>query len=102
MLRKAFALAFLATGILTADTFADSDVIIRFANDSSDGQLVEEDAPLRWKGEAGHASLRQSAAETSALREFLSDVARGELDFLLVDLPPGVDKSARLLELVTR
>src|SRR5687768_16281093 len=47
MLRKALALALLATGILTAETFADSDVIIRFANDSSDGQLVEEDAPLR-------------------------------------------------------
>jgi DNA-binding GntR family transcriptional regulator len=31
MLRKAFALALLATGILTAETFADSDVIIRFA-----------------------------------------------------------------------
>jgi ATP-binding protein involved in chromosome partitioning len=60
-----------------------------------------EDAPLRWKGVAGHASAWQSAAETTALRELLSDVVWGELDFLLVDVPPGVDKIARLLELVT-
>jgi ATP-binding protein involved in chromosome partitioning len=60
-----------------------------------------EDAPLRWRGPGGHASVWQSAAETSALRELLSDVVWGELDFLLVDVPPGVDKIERLLELVT-
>jgi ATP-binding protein involved in chromosome partitioning len=61
----------------------------------------EDDAPLRWQGAGGHASVWQSAAETTALRELLSDVAWGELDFLLVDVPPGVDKIGRLLELVT-
>ena len=61
----------------------------------------DEDAPLKWKQRAGHASLSQSAAESGALREFISDVAWGELDFLLVDVPPGVDKMARLLELLT-
>jgi uncharacterized protein YfaS (alpha-2-macroglobulin family) len=47
MLRKALALAVLVVGVLTGDASADSDIIIRFANDSSDGQLVEEGAPLR-------------------------------------------------------
>jgi ATP-binding protein involved in chromosome partitioning len=61
---------------------------------------ADEDAPLRWRAPAGHAFTWQSAAETGALREFISDVAWGELDFLLVDVPPGVDKVARLLELV--
>jgi ATP-binding protein involved in chromosome partitioning len=61
---------------------------------------ADEDSPLRWKAAAGHASAWQSAAETGALREFISDVAWGDLDFLLVDVPPGVDKVARLLELV--
>ena len=62
---------------------------------------ADEDAPLRWKAPgAGHAFVWQSAAETGVLREFLSDVAWGELDFLLVDVPPGVDKLSRLLELV--
>jgi ATP-binding protein involved in chromosome partitioning len=62
---------------------------------------ADEDAPLRWKAAAGHGFVAQSAAETGALREFLSDVIWGELDFLLVDVPPGVDKVSRLLELVT-
>lgn len=61
---------------------------------------ADADAPLRWKGAPGPASVWQSAAETGALREFLSDVAWGRLDYLLVDLPPGVDKILRLLELV--
>jgi len=60
----------------------------------------EADAPLRWKGGGGHASLLQGAAETGALREFLGDVVWGELDFLLVDVPPGVDRITRLLDLV--
>ncbi len=59
-----------------------------------------DDAPLRWRGPGGHGHLWQSTVETSALREFLGDVAWGELDLLLVDVPPGTDKIARLLELV--
>ena len=62
---------------------------------------ADEDAPLRWKASAGHGFVWQSAAETGALREFLADVIWGDLDFLLVDVPPGVDKVSRLLELAT-
>jgi ATP-binding protein involved in chromosome partitioning len=62
---------------------------------------ADEDAPLRWKVSAGHGFVWQSAAETGALREFLSDVIWGELDFLLLDVPPGVDKLSRLLDLIT-
>ncbi len=60
----------------------------------------DEDTPLRWKSSAGHVAIRQSAAEAGALREFLSDVAWGELDVLLIDAPPGTDKLHRLLELL--
>jgi ATP-binding protein involved in chromosome partitioning len=59
-----------------------------------------EDAPLQWRGPGGHDWIWQSSVETSALREFLGDVAWGELDVLLVDVPPGTDKIRRLLELV--
>lgn len=59
-----------------------------------------EDAPLRWRGPGGHEYLWQSSLETGALREFLSDVAWGPLDWLLVDVPPGTDKIDRLLRLV--
>ena len=59
-----------------------------------------EDAPLRWREPEGDAYLWQSSVETGALREFLSDVAWGDLDVLLVDLPPGTDKITRLLQLL--
>ncbi len=64
--------------------------------------LLQNDphAPVRWREPGGHASLWQSSLELSALREFLGDVAWGELDTLLVDVPPGTDKIHRLLELV--
>lgn len=59
-----------------------------------------EDAPLRWREPGGDTWLWQSSLETGALREFLSDVDWGELDVLLVDVPPGTDKIGRLLSLV--
>lgn len=61
----------------------------------------EADAPLRWREDpGGHGFLWRGSLETGVLREFLSDVAWGELDVLLVDVPPGTDRIARLLELV--
>lgn len=60
----------------------------------------EEDTPLRWRGPRSDSFVWQSVAETGILREFLSDVAWGDLDYLLVDVPPGTDKISRLLELV--
>jgi len=43
------------------------------------GFLVEEDKPLIWRGPMLHGALRQ----------FLNDVDWGELDHLVLDLPPG-------------
>lgn len=43
------------------------------------GFLVEEDTPIIWRGPMIH----------SALRQFLSDVDWGNLDYMVVDLPPG-------------
>jgi len=43
------------------------------------GFLVKSDQPLIWRGPMLH----------SAIRQFLTDVAWGELDYLIVDLPPG-------------
>lgn len=59
-----------------------------------------ENAPLRWQEPESGRFIWQSTLETGVLREFLSDVVWGELDFLLIDVPPGTDKIGRLLELL--
>lgn len=43
------------------------------------GFLVKPDQPLIWRGPMLH----------SAIRQFLSDVAWGDLDYMIIDLPPG-------------
>jgi len=43
------------------------------------GFLVTPDQPLIWRGPMLH----------SAIQQFINDVAWGELDYLVVDLPPG-------------
>ncbi len=48
------------------------------------GFLVKPDQPLIWRGPMLH----------SAIRQFLTDVSWGELDYLIVDLPPGTGDAA--------
>ena len=43
------------------------------------GSLVDEDKPLIWRGPMAHGAFRQLATQTDW----------GELDFLIIDLPPG-------------
>ncbi len=43
------------------------------------GNMVPKDAAIIWRG----------ALITSAIKQFLNDVTWGDLDFLVVDLPPG-------------
>ena len=65
-------------------------------------ELFQEgaDAPLRWRGPQGDGWVWRNVLETGTLRELLSDVSWGELDVLLVDVAPGTDRIARLLDLV--
>ena len=55
------------------------------------GFFVEQDAAVVWRGPMLHKALQQ----------FLEDVAWGELDYLLIDLPPGTgDVSMTLAQLL--
>lgn len=55
------------------------------------GFFVEDDQPVVWRGPMLHKAIEQ----------FLTDVHWGELDILLVDLPPGTgDVSMTLMELL--
>ena len=62
--------------------------------------LTEPDRALTWREPADAGFVWRGAQERGALREFLSDVAWGELDALLVDLPPGTQRLAELHALV--
>ncbi len=62
--------------------------------------LIREGEPLRWKEPGGDRFIWRGTLEAGAVREFLSDVAWGTLDLLLVDLPPGSGQMTDLVELV--
>ncbi len=62
--------------------------------------LLRDGEPMRWRSEGEEAFVWRGTLEAGALREFLADVAWGELDVLLVDLPPGTDRLSDLRALV--
>lgn len=62
--------------------------------------LQPDEMPLRWRAPQGDGFVWRGLAESGTLREFLADVAWGELDYLLIDMPPGTDRIERLLDLV--
>ena len=54
--------------------------------------LKSQDSPVVWRG----------PMKMSALKQFVSDVNWGDLDFLLVDLPPGTsDEPISVAQLIT-
>jgi ATP-binding protein involved in chromosome partitioning len=52
--------------------------------------------PLEWEGPAGEAAPLRSAMEAAALADLLGRTAWGELDALVIDLPPGADRLPEL------
>ena len=58
---------------------------------SMDFLLPDENAPVIWRG----------PLKMTAIRQFLSDIAWGELDLLLIDLPPGTgDEPLSVIQLL--
>jgi len=72
-------------GILPATGPEDIRVV------SMDFLLPSDDAPVIWRG----------PIKMGAIRQFLEEVAWGNMDYLLVDLPPGTgDESLSILQLL--
>jgi ATP-binding protein involved in chromosome partitioning len=62
--------------------------------------LLEDGQPLSFKGPSAESFVWRGAMEASALREFLGDVVWGELDVLLLDLPPGMQRYIELCDIL--
>lgn len=76
-------------GVVPAIGVADIKVM------SMDLLLPDAETPVTWKHPGGLASdtfVWRGTIEASTLREFLADTEWGNLDYLLIDLPPGTDR----------
>ncbi len=68
---------------------------------SMDLLLPSDAAPLTWDAPTqDEAHTWRGTMEANALREFLADTHWGELDLLLLDLPPGTDRLHTVASLV--
>jgi ATP-binding protein involved in chromosome partitioning len=70
---------------------------------SMDLLLPSDEVPLAWQATtAAESQTWRGSMEANALREFLADTRWGELDALVVDLPPGTDRLAVIAALLPR
>ena len=67
---------------------------------SMDLFLKEDHMPVVWDGPQAESFVWRGTMEMHTLREFLTDVHWGELDVLLLDLPPGSDRLTTLKDLL--
>jgi len=56
---------------------------------SMDFFLKEKNTPVRWKGPMDISPIWLGMHEMNVIREFLSDILWGDIDYLFLDLPPG-------------
>ncbi|KMP10922.1 ATPase [Candidatus Nitromaritima sp. SCGC AAA799-A02] len=59
---------------------------------SMDMLLSAPDAPVMWTEEPEGSAVWVSTMESTALRELVADTNWGDLDYLLIDMPPGSDR----------
>lgn len=72
---------FVDEGEIVPAQYSDSLKVISMAF------LLDDGVPVIWRG----------AIKTTAIEQFLADVRWGELDFLVIDLPPGTGDEALTL-----
>ena len=62
--------------------------------------LKSADTPVMWTEEADATAVWVSTMESTAIRELLADTNWGELDYLLIDMPPGSDRIDNIRSLI--
>ena len=88
-------LEYTPTGVKPAITAIGTKLI------SMDLLLAEDDAPVLWNAHSQKDAFTWRATmEVGALREFIADTEWGDLDYLLLDLPPGTDRLPNVAELI--
>ncbi|RKU31230.1 ATP-binding protein [Candidatus Poribacteria bacterium] len=88
-------LEYAPTGVKPAITAIGTKLI------SMDLLLAEDDAPVIWNAHSQKDAFTwRSTMEVGALREFIADTEWGDLDYLLLDLPPGTDRLPNVAELI--
>ena len=88
-------LAYTPTGVKPAVTALGTKLI------SMDLLLAEDDAPVLWNAHSQKDAFTwRTTMEVGALREFIADTEWGNLDYLLLDLPPGTDRLPNVAELI--
>ena len=87
--------------VVTADGVEPPATTLGVKVMSMDLLLPSDAAPLAWDAPTqAEAHTWRGAMEANALREFLADTRWGDLDVLLLDLPPGTDRLAVVTGLV--
>lgn len=88
-------LEYTSTGVIPATDKLGTKII------SMDLLLSKDDAPVLWNAHSQKDAFTwRSTMEVGALREFIGDTEWGELDYLLLDLPPGSDRLPNVTELI--
>lgn len=85
------------TGMLPAINGANLRIM------SMDLFLPDDDSPVLWQAPTQKDAFTWRAMmEMAALRDLLTDTEWGDLDMLLIDLPPGTDKLPNLADVLPR
>lgn len=88
-------LEYTSTGVIPATDSHGTKII------SMDLLLSDDDSPVMWHAHSQKDAFTwRSTMEVGALREFMADTQWGELDYLLLDLPPGSERLPNILELI--
>ncbi len=67
---------------------------------SMDMLLPNADSPVIWTEGKDATAVWVSTMESTALQELLKDTIWGELDYLLIDMPPGSDRIDNIRDLI--